>query len=165
MPPSFWRGYEPPSRIEGEYILVYNLNRSAEFDRYASELARRTGLPLYRFCTRYDQLLRRGRSLVIPDVLDFVTFIDNARYVVTDSFHATAFSMNIGNSPICVYPKDYSGRIAEFLRLVGSEQRHVQNPHDYDVIHRPVDFDRVGEILDRERLRADNFVARMRELA
>lgn len=165
MPPSFWRKYESPSRIEGEYILAYNLNRSAEFDRYASELARRTGLPLYRFCTRYDQVLRSGRSLVIPDVLDFVTLVDNARYVVTDSFHATAFSMNMGTEPICVYPKDYSGRISEFLRLVESEQRHVKSPQDYDVIYRPVDFERVGEILDRERLRADDFVARMRALA
>ncbi len=165
MTPSFWRRYEPPSRIKGEYILAYNLNRSAEFDRYASEIAQRTDLPLYRFCTRYDQVFRSGKSLAVPDVLDFITLVDNARYVVTDSFHATAFSMNMGTEPICIYPKDYSGRISEFLRLVGSEQRHVQGPQDYDVIHRPVDFDHVREILDRERLRVDDFVARIRALA
>lgn len=162
MPASFWRGYESPSKMRGEYILVYNLNRSAEFDRYASELSKRTGLPLYRFCTRYDQVLRSGKSLVIPDVLEFVTLIDNAKYVVTDSFHATAFSMNMGTEPICVYPKEYSGRISEFLRLVDSEQRHVRDFDDLDVINRHVDFGVVEQRLEEERGRASLFLQQMR---
>lgn len=162
MPPSFWRDIEPACPVSGDYILIYNLNRSAEFERYAEGLSRRTGLPLYRFCTRYDQVLRCGKSLVIPEVLDFVSLVDYARYVLTDSFHATAFSMNMGTEPVCIYPDAYSGRISEFLRLVGSEQRHVRDAEDFEVVDRPVDFDRVGEILEGERRKADDFVARMR---
>lgn len=162
MPPSFWRSIEPVCPVSGDYILIYNLNRNVEFDRYAEGLSQRTGLPLYRFCTRYDQILRCGKSLVIPEVLDFVSLVDHARYVLTDSFHATAFSMNMGTEPVCIYPKSYSGRISEFLRLVGSEQRHVCDRDDFGVIDRRVDFDRVGEILEEERQRADDFVAMMR---
>lgn len=165
MPPSFWRKLEPPCPISGDYILIYNLNRSNEFDRYAKKLSLRTGLPVYRFCTRYDQVFRYGKSLIIPGVLDFISLVDHARYVLTDSFHATAFSMNMGTEPICVYPASYSGRISEFLRLVGSEQRHVRGWDDYDVIDRSVDFVRVEEILETERRRADAFVELMRSAA
>lgn len=165
MPPSFWRGLEHDAPVRGDYILIYNLNRSSDFDRYAEGLSRHTGLPLYRFCTRYDQVIRRGKSIIIPEVLDFVSLIDCARYVLTDSFHATAFSMNMGTEPICIYPNSYSGRISEFLRLVESEQRHVLDMEDFGVIDRPVDFDRVGEILKAERQRADDFVAMMRASA
>lgn len=91
----FWRKYESKRKIKSEYILVYNLNRSKEFDRYAVELSRRTGLKLVRFCTRYDQFYRPGKSMLVPEVFDFISLIDNAKYVLTDSFHATAFSLNL----------------------------------------------------------------------
>ena len=95
MPASFWRSIATKPRVKGDYILIYNLNRSKEFDGYADELSRRTGLPIYRFCTRVDQVFRNGKSLVVPEILDFVSLVDNAKYVLTDSFHATAFSMNM----------------------------------------------------------------------
>lgn len=103
MPASFWRSIATKPRVKGDYILIYNLNRSKEFDGYADELSRRTGLPIYRFCTRVDQVFRNGKSLVVPEILDFVSLVDNAKYVLTDSFHATAFSMNMGTEPICIY--------------------------------------------------------------
>ena len=70
-----------------------------EFDRYAVELSKRTGLKLVRFCTRYDQFYRPGKSMLVPEVFDFISLIDNAKFVLTDSFHATAFSLNLHTEP------------------------------------------------------------------
>jgi len=161
MPPSFWRAAAPPNKIKGEYILIYNLKRSYELDRYAVKLSKQTGLKPYRLCTRFDQVLRRGKSIVMPGIFDFVTLIDNARYVLTDSFHATAFSMSLNTEPICVYPKDYSGRISEFLDLLGSQHRHIESFEDFDVINRYVDFEYVNRILKNEREKADEFLKRI----
>ncbi|MDR3165389.1 MAG: polysaccharide pyruvyl transferase family protein [Synergistaceae bacterium] len=69
----------------------------------------------------------------MPGIFDFVSMIDNARYVLTDSFHAAAFSMNMNTERICVYPKNYSGRITEFLSLLGNEQRHITSFVDFGV--------------------------------
>ena len=161
MDADFWRKMEPERKIKGDYILIYNLNQSKEFDQYAEELARRTGLKLYRFCMRYDQIFRAGKSLVVPEILDFVTAIDKAKIVLTDSFHATAFSINMGTEPICVYPKDYSSRISDFLKLVGAEQRHIKDFNDFDVINRKVDFSKVDDVLNKERKKADGFLNRV----
>lgn len=158
MPADFWRERAPKSRIGSGYILVYNLNRSAELDRYAVELARRTGCRLYRLCTRLDQIVRPGRSVMMPPIFEFVTLIDNARLVLTDSFHATAFSMNLGTEPICVYPEAYASRIADFLKLVGAEHRHIRDFNDFDVLDRRVDFDAVNRILAAERKKTDVFL-------
>lgn len=159
MPPEFWRKVgNDINKMPNDYILIYNLNRNADFDRYASLVSKTTGLPLYRFCTRYDQILQSGKSLIIPEILDLVTLIDKAKYVITDSFHATAFSMNLNTEPICVYPNKYSTRIAEFLKLVGSEQRHVKNYNDIDIVDRHVDFDKVNSILETERKKVDEFL-------
>lgn len=155
---SFWRKYASPRKIKEDYILIYNLNRSKDFDRYAVELSKRTGLKLVRFCTRYDQFYRPGKSMLVPSVYDFISLIDNAKYVLTDSFHAIAFSMNMGTEPICVYPKVFGGRIESFLTLTESLQRHVNNYMDFDVVKRPVDFVKVNEILNIERCKASKFI-------
>lgn len=160
MPASFWRKYAPKTRIDNKekYILIYNLNKSKEFDNYALELEKRTGFKLYRFCTRFDQVFRTGKSILIPEIFEFITLVDNAEIVLTDSFHATAFSMNMNTEPICIYPKDYSGRISEFLNLVESTQRHATDFNDFDVINRHVDFDKVNSILNEERIKVDKFL-------
>lgn len=154
----FWRRYETNKEIKSEYILVYNLNRSKEFDKYAVELAKRTGLRLVRFCTRYDQFYRPGKSILVPKVFDFIGLIDHAKYVLTDSFHATAFSLNLHTEPICVYPKEFGGRLESILQLTNQLQRHICDYDDFDVVNRTVDFNYVDKILKKERAKAKEFI-------
>ena len=159
MPAEFWRKYKTKDKIKEDYILIYNLNRSKEFDNYAQELSKRTGLKLYRFCTRLDQIFRNGKSLVMPEIFDFITLVDNANLVLTDSFHATAFSINMNTEPICIYPENYSSRLSDFLKLVDSEQRHAKDYNDFDVVNRHVDFEKVNKILQEERKKVDEYLS------
>lgn len=158
MTADFWRTHAAKRSIEDDYILVYNLNRSREFDDYATALSRKTGLRLVRLCTRYDQFYRPGKSVLIPTINEFISLIDNAVCVLTDSFHASAFSMNMGTEPICVYPQKFGSRLASFLRLTQSEQRHAVGFDDLAVIDRHVDFKAVNQILDTERKKARGFL-------
>ena len=160
---NFWRRYSTKKKVKEPYILIYNLNRSKEFDKYAEELSKRTGLKLYRFCTRFDQILRNGKSLIIPKIFDFITLIDNAQIVLTDSFHATAFAINLNTEPICIYPNNYSGRLSEFLKLVNAEQRHIKNYEDFDVINRHIDFEKINKILEKERKKNDKYLLSIKE--
>ncbi len=43
MPAEFWRGYASKRIINEEYILIYNLNKSKEFDEYAKNYQRKRG--------------------------------------------------------------------------------------------------------------------------
>ena len=140
------------------FILIYNLNRSVEFDKYARELANRTGLKLVRFCTRYDQFYRCGKSMFVPQVFDFISLIDNAKYVLTDSFHATAFALNLQTEPICIYPKEFGGRLESILQQTNTTQRHIKNYQDFEVVNRPVNFQEVNSILEKERQKARDFI-------
>ncbi len=154
----FWRKYATPRKIKEDYILIYNLNRSKEFDKYAKELSKRTGLKLVRFCTRFDQITRCGKSMLVPEVFDFISLIDNATYVLTDSFHATAFSLNLNTEPICIFPKEFGGRLESILKQTNQLQRRVESYQDFDVVNRKVDFSVVNQVLDNERSKALEFV-------
>ena len=158
MTPDFWRKYSGKRKIKEKYILIYNLNRSKEFDKYAEKISKKTGYKLYRFCTRFDQILRNGKSLIIPEIFDFINYVDNAEYVLTDSFHATAFSINMNTEPICVYPNNYSNRISEFLELVHAEDRHAINYDDFNVLEKKTDFNKTDEILNKERNKANAYL-------
>ena len=127
-------------------------------DVYARKLSKKTGLKLVRLCNRYDQFYRPGKSIIIPEIIDFIKLIDNAKYVLTDSFHATAFSMNMNTEPICIYPNEFGGRIESFLQLTNSMQRHVKDYQDFDVVNRKVDFEYVNKIMNSERKKVDDFI-------
>ena len=163
MTADFWRKKTGKRKIKEKYILIYNLNRSKEFDEYAKQISNITGYKLYRFCTRFDQIFRNGKSLVIPKIFDFINYVDNAEYVITDSFHATAFSMNLNTQPICVYPNEYSNRLSEFLKLVDAEECRATSYSDFEVINRKPCFSRVNDILNQERKKADDYLTRIKE--
>ena len=158
MDKNFWLKYSTNKKIKGDYILIYNLNRSKEFDKYCEDFSKKTGLKLYRFCTRYDQVFRNGKSLLIPNILDFISLIDNAKYVITDSFHATAFSVNMNTIPVCLYPKEYSNRLSDFLKLVKLEECHPKSYDDFSIIGKNIDFTNSNKILDLERKKVDDFL-------
>ena len=153
-----WRKLANNTKNKQKYILIYNLNRSKEFDEYAKQLSKKTGLKLVRLCTRYDQIFRIGKSVLIPNILDFIKLIDNATYVLTDSFHATAFSMNLNTEPICIYPTEFGGRIKSFLELTESLDRHVKNYNDFEILKNKVDFKKVNRILNQERSKTNKYL-------
>ena len=158
---SFWKKYVGERKIRHPYVLIYQLNTNKDFDNYAQEFARRKGLRLVRFCTRIDQCVKCGKSLIVPDVTDFVSAIYYADYVITDSFHATAFSVNMNVTPICIYPNEFGGRIASILKLTGLEKQHLTSYNDFSYINAPqIDFISVNRILDEERLKGVDFLKR-----
>lgn len=152
MDKNFWLRHMGKRIIKEPYVLIYQLNSNPDFDRYAKEFARRKGLKLVRFCWRYDQIAKAGRPIVIPPVEDFVSAIYYADYVITDSFHATAFSINMNTDFISIYPHEYGGRIDSILRLTHLERRHLKSYDDFSLVNeKPVDFSETRQILEKER--------------
>lgn len=154
----YWRGLAPEPTNQSDYILVYSLNRNEALDKYAVELSKRTGYKLYRLCTRYDHMMRPGHSIVMPPVFAFITLIDHAKLVLTDSFHGTAFSMNLETQPICVNPPACGERLKAFLTLLGEEDRLISDFRNFEILEHHVNFERVRNVLIHERQKTDQFL-------
>jgi hypothetical protein len=140
------------------YVLIYQLNSNKDFDKYAKIFAKKKGLKLVRFCIRHYQAIRCGKPMIMPNVEDFVRLIANASYVITDSFHATAFSINLNTDMICIYPHEFGGRIQNILQLTGLQNRHLTNFDDFNIADQPVDFARTNKILEHERVKGWSFL-------
>lgn len=155
----FWRKLSYPVKYE-KYCLFYQLNNNSKFDKFASDFAHRKGLKLLRWCNRYDQMRLPGDiKVTVPNVEYFVSLIDHADFILTDSFHCTAFSCNLNKQFLTVYPNDYNTRLASFLDLVGLQHRNVSHFDDISYMSiADIDFKPVNEILERERNKGREFL-------
>jgi len=158
MTREFWTSFASKKVVKEPYVLIYQLNRNPQFDEYAVEFAKRKKCKLVRLCTRYDQIRLPGKAIVLPEVDEFVSLLANADYVITDSFHATAFSLNLNTEVVCIYPKDFSSRIASILRKTNLEHRHLLNYSQLDIADESVNFETVNNYFNAEREKADKWL-------
>lgn len=79
--------------IKDNYILVYQLHNDKKFDKYLEELSRRKKLKIYRICPSIHHILKKGKSIYLPNIYDFLYLIKNAKLVITDSFHCSVYSI------------------------------------------------------------------------
>ena len=80
---------EKPEECEGPYLLVYDFDNSASVRRLAERIADENGLKIYSvFDLPYAE---RCFTLCGPE--EFLGLIQGASYVLSNSFHATAFSV------------------------------------------------------------------------
>ncbi|WP_058953375.1 polysaccharide pyruvyl transferase family protein [Clostridium tyrobutyricum] len=158
MDKNFWLKYIKNRMIKKDYLLIYQLNSNKNFDDYAKKLAKQKGLKLIRLCTRYDQILENGYPILIPSVEKFISLFYYASLVITDSFHGTAFSINLNRNFISIYPSQYGGRIEGILDLVGLQKRHLTNYSDFNMADKNIDYFKVNDILLKERMKVNNFL-------
>lgn len=152
MTSDYWRTFSKPVKYKG-YCLLYQLNSNKAFDKFADEFCKRKGLKLVRFCHRLDKMfLTADIHLPMPQVEDFISYIDHADFVLTDSFHCSAFSSNLNKQFLSFYP-EYGGRIKSLLDLLHLENRHIVDLNSIDdYVNMPnIDYNKVNAILEQER--------------
>lgn len=149
MSGEFWRNLCPSDRmIKNKYILIVQLNRSHTFDHIAMNFAKKKGLPLVRLCLRVDQIVLPGNAMVVPKVENYVRLIRDAEWVLTDSFHAISFCLNLNKQFYCCLPDRYSERLENILELTGLKQRIVNRVIESDL---PIDFESINKFLLQQR--------------
>lgn len=134
-----------------DYIFVYMLKGTAQSDEYISRVAKKHGLKVIRLGYGYHEMLKNGDTVVLPPVYEFLSLIKNARCVITNSFHATAFSINFNTPFISVMRERANSRINDLLRLLNLEDRRLTDFNDLDLMDKAIDFEKVNDLLNEQR--------------
>lgn len=141
-----------------KYILVYNLNRNKKIDKYAENLSAKTGLKIKYLSYQLHEFYKKGKMYCNPEVEDFLSLIKNAKYVITDSFHGVAFSLNFERNFIIVYPNKYSTRIQSILEILNLTNRVAKNEKDLSICDESINYSTISVILNSERERSLNWI-------
>ena len=94
--------------------------------------------------------------------IEFLELINNAKCVITDSFHGTAFSINL-HTPFYVFGRTYgsahsqNSRIESILNKMNLTERYEPINAVQDLLS--LDFDYSEKVLSKERQKAKDYVA------
>lgn len=118
-----WEKVEKLPDREG-YILVHMTERTQEIVDYTKKLSLDTGLPVVELRTNMGGITEESFSVVYTaGPAEFLGYIHKADYVVTNSFHMTAFSIIYQKRFMIFLHRSLGARIRNILKLHGLEGR------------------------------------------
>lgn len=137
-------------------MLLYNEDNNAT--EYARKIADEKGLKLVKLSWEFKRPAQVDKLMTHRSPADFLSLFYYADFVVTNSFHGLAFSINLEKQFIIVPRNEYNSRIESLLKLTGLEDRLVCNEDDIKVASCQIDYIPVGEVLYKERKRAEQYL-------
>lgn len=145
-----WKKLLPPIHEKG-YVLLYQLNTNHEMDEYAKQFADKTGLKLLRVSVEAHNCMRVGKFKLCLSPFKFLSYIANAEYMITDSFHGTAFAIMFNRQFVEVLPKEKIARNLSVLKQFGLEDRILKNLDDFSYVNRKIDYGFVNDTVEMYR--------------
>lgn len=122
---------ESQLKVKGKYILVYALNYAynpyPQIDKVVQKVKDQLGLSVVYLHSNSIENYHLGRSVTSAGPCEFISLFLNASFVITSSFHGTAFSLNFGVPFYAIVPRRTSSdsRIISLLKIVGLENRGI----------------------------------------
>lgn len=149
-----WKELAIPMKISDSYILVYVMdNLHKRLIDIAAKLKEKYNHKIYviTFKATKDKRVDKEFHYLKPE--RFLTLFDNAEFVVTNSFHGTAFSVNLNKQFVSVGKDNYNSRIRDLLELVGLRKHYISNKENLDVIEdlTKINYQEINEKLDMLR--------------
>lgn len=137
-----WEKSIPATNNKDKYLVVYDFEHSPEIRDIATTLALRNKWKIYNIGPFKESYAHKNLVNIGP--LEFVSFIAHSHFVITNSFHATAFSL-IFNREMCVVNRKegINERMASLLNDFRLKERLVA---DFtDTLMQPIDWAPVNQ--------------------
>lgn len=153
-----WSLYADDSYKGKEYVLTYNLHHDPEIDKCAKAIASKYHLQIRNISYNWHDIVRHGHLDWCPTVEGFLGLIKNAKYVVADSFHATAFSIIFEKPFVVITPEVASSRLSSLLKMLELDDYNINKFTSVKVIEQPIDYIRVKSIIATKQRESISFL-------
>lgn len=148
------------------YILLYTMCKSELLLRFTDDLAKKTGFQVYWINGSIRTPLKaKTKKIHSASPNEFLGYFNNAAYVITNSFHGTAFSI--------IFEKQFfvecseanfqvSSRIRSIIDSTGLENRYIKNIEDS--INSTIDYQMVNKKIEENRKLSLQYLERIRDV-
>lgn len=158
-----WEKYSSKRVVSDPYILVYIPYNIVDKDliyKSVRRIAEKKILKVVTFSWGWMKDKYADITIRFANPGDFLSLMIYADYVITNSFHGTAFSINL-NKQFWVYmPTGFSTRISSILDLCGLKGRLLDQLITDEQVDNYVDYEPVNEILKSERRKSIDFLTK-----
>ena len=146
---------KPVSNMPQRYVLIYQLSESDAIVKLATRIGKQEQIPVYRICKRAFKVKKDKGVVNILNAgpSEFLSLITNASFIITNSFHGTAFSINfvVLFYTVVSAKKKNNNRMESLLDYVGLGKRIVKD--DVDITNLPI----VGYDVNATQLKLKSF--------
>lgn len=136
-----------PVDIDGKYIFYYALEKNRTITEYVAKLAENSGFTVVYF-SKWKLPFKKGFNIFTCDPGQYLYLLKNAEYVVTNSFHGTAFSVLFQKQFVTFTTQHSYPRMVDLLKIIGLEDRIQKGKLDINSI---IDYEYVQEQLIKEK--------------
>lgn len=131
--------------INEKYIFVYMMENNPDVIAFANRMSQATGLPIVQ--RRPNKIFKNEiATCYTQGPGEFLGWIENAEYVITNSFHGTVFSMIYETPFVSMLHSNTGSRTIDLLKSLNMESHLLYKKEDF------VDFSQFA-IEDKESLR------------
>lgn len=139
------------SENKEKYILIYSLSHSEKILEHAKILSKKTGLKIKYIKTS----LRKGigaENIYSAGPEDFIKLFIGAEYVLTNSFHGTAFSINFNKNFFVELDTvaKVSSRITNILKALNLDNRIINEKTQKEILE-PINYEYANKKLNELR--------------
>ena len=149
--------------IKEPYIFLYTLHglkHGLKWGRILSDFGKKTGLKVIAVSPFFPITARGVKNIIDAGPIDFLNLIKNAELVFTDSFHGTAFSINM-NKPFYSYVGKNTGdnRKLGIMLQFGLEDRALESLEDiYHINEFKLDYSVYNPVIDKARMKSKEWL-------
>lgn len=131
----------------GKYAVMYLAQSSPLLDDYIEYLKKETNLKIIQ---AGGNIKRCNCDIHLKGIspVDFLSLIKNAEFVISGSFHATAFSLIFKKDFSVFLPSNNGERLKSLLHLAGLESRIIEADNDFPIASNELDYSFIDSKLD-----------------
>lgn len=130
-----------------KYILVYSLVEDKGLYEIANKIAKEKGYQIYVITKALRPMGKADKYLRNAGPYEFVELMAGAEYVVTNSFHGTAFSLIFKKQFTVLLPQTVPDRIENLLRAVNLLERAISTVKD--IPGSGINYAEIEDLIDR----------------
>lgn len=151
-----WMLISVKPKVKSKYVLVYSIDLRDEAMKIASKLAQKRGLEIIELTMGVDKNIFINKfQTTSPE--EYLGLFENADFVVTSSFHGTAFSLIFNKSFYSLsHGNDKDSRQKTILKDLGLMDRFIKANDNLN--YEPIDYSIVNPKLENLRQQSIKFL-------
>ena len=141
--------------ISGEYLLYYSRRHNKAIEEYVERVANEKKLKIVEISLNYKNEKKGHIMFYKAGVEEFLNLVNNASFVVTNSFHGMIFSVQFKKEFVVFSRALCDSKISELLGILGlSDRLLVSGEENYSLIN----WEDVRLRLEKERAKSFKFL-------
>ena len=146
-----WKKIEKAPNEQRKYIVLFTIRKSEKIFRFAEKLAKQKNCELiYISNDRKKEVNARYIGGISPE--EWLGYMDNAEYIVTNSFHGTAFSIIFQKNfflELQPPPAKANARLENIMDMLNLREREIING-DNAYIDNIINYENVEKLIEKQ---------------